>query len=516
MALDFVQEGCDPRVQAAAMKFRNYWRGDKTRYSIPGMLEELVWPAWRSYLRSVPRHLQKLCKGLDIDPLNDPGVRVKAIVRNAREGGYFVRMEDRVHFEPTIGTLRSVLELCELVVSRKTRDHNRRRLLGRRTGICTWKDKAKGQKCREITEYLAYLRGADIGVGKEKGLIQRLNERRCVLHAERSGSSRVAKAIWEKIVKGDKSKKAFCDPELGRGLCRMCGRLTERDTVQDMYDAGYGLVITSGALTRLSGRFCCEHVSAGRKYHAALLAIAKYDDTRARLQRQSQHYGELKSLHANPAVNWFENRLVNQLKIRSTGSADPLLNARFRASYLIGAVTGKIAGHEIDRGLKLFIRRLRSQSELFNVRGRSHPIWAALEDLHTSDRSSFNSIAVHALYSDGIDQVTIADMLGVDRSFVARLIRELIPQFIPDPDEANLGMAADFLTREAKVSETQMEIIYWRSQGLKSVAIAKRLRITKQAVSKALIRVPDCLRFDKHKAPVRDGKEGHWNSPRAC
>lgn len=515
LVLNFVQEGCDPGVQAAAMEFRGYWKDGKTRYSIPGILEKLVWPAWRGYLRSVPRHLQKLCKGLEIDPLNDPGGRVKKIVREARDGGYLGRMEDRVHFEPTIGTLRFMLEWCQSVKRRQTRSSDRGQLLGRRTGICTWRDKATGQKCREITEYLAYLRGADIGVGKEKGLIQRLNERRCVLHAERSGSSKAAKAIWQKIVKGDKSGEVVRDLGTGWGLCRMCGKLTERDAVEDMHNSGPGLVITSKNLTELSGRFCCEHVSAGRKYHAALLAIAKYDDTRARLQRQSQHYGELKSLHPNPAVNWFENRVVNQLKIRSTSVADPLLKARFNAVYSLGAISAEVPHHEIERELKVFIKALRTQSELFDIRGRSHPVWSALQNLYTSDRSSFNSIAVHALYSDGVDQATIANTLSVDRSFVADLVRELIPIFSPDPDEANLGMAADFLTREAKISETQMEIMYWRSQGQKATEIAKRLRISRQAVSKALMRVPNCLRFDNERqASIQGGKKALWKSSR--
>lgn len=435
-------------------------------------------------------------------------------MRKAREDDDLVRMGVPVHFEPTIGTLRFMLEWCNSVEGRKSSGNTRRQLLGRGTGICTWKDKLTGERCRNITEYLAYLRGADIGVGNEKGLIQRLNERRCVLHAERSGSSKVATRIWKKIEKGGKSKEAFSDSGLGQGLCRMCGKLTERDAVEDMHNSGHGFAITSKKLTELSGRFCCEHVSSGRKYHAALLAIAKYDDTRARLQRQSQHFGELKSLHPNPAVNWFENQLVNQMKIRSTSIADPLLKARFNAVYSIRAISAEVPHHEIERELKLFIRALRAQSQPFDIRSRSGPVWTALENLHTSDRSSFNSIAVHALYSDGVDQVKIAKILGVDRSFVTNLVAELIPILSPDPDEANLGMAADFLTREAKINETQMEIMYWRSQGQKPVEIAKRLRISKQAVSKALMRVPNCLRFDDPKAPVRNGKEGRWNTPR--
>jgi len=497
--IEFVEDGCNPGLLAAAQEFATRWRGPRTRYSVHRMMKELIWPAWLNYLEAIPEYLRKLCKVLNHDDLKDPGGTIITIVRKARDIRYLdlARIEWQRNFEPTIGTLRNILEWCELVEYLKTTDNRVRAIRGRRTGTCTWKDENTGQRCPELTEYLAYLRGADVGVGFEKGLIQRLHERRCVSHAKRTRKQAKATSLVEKMKKQDKSSIASPDQGRGRGLCRMCGRLTERDAVQDFYHSSRGIVIT--ATDSLSDRFCAEHVSTGPKYHVALLALEKYDDTRARLQKQSFHHAELKELHSNPAVNWFENCLVRQLRIFASQESDPRKRARHEVVWAISKLlpeTDVVFNSEIEIVLDLLADGLKRHLNPVHTGDEPKAIWAVLRNLYSSDRPSFNRIAVLIFYSLGHDQKSIAQMFELQTRVVATLIRDITPTIVPGPEEATLGMATDYLVRQARISERQMEIVYWKSQKEKDIAIAKRLRVSRQAVSKALQGIPNNLRFD--------------------
>lgn len=496
---EFVEAGCDPGLQAAVQIFASRWQGLRTRYKVQKMLTELIFPPWQKYLESLPEPLRRLRKLIEPDNLTDPGATVITIVRTARAICRLERIDQPTDFEPTIGTLRSVLEWCRIAETLKTPD-NRERLRtirGLETGTCNWRDDTTGQTCQEITEYVAYLRGADVGIGLETGLFKRLHQTRCVLHAGRTDNQAKLKSLAQIMKLQDKSSTVDEDCGPGHGLCRMCGRLTERDASHDFYHSRVGVVITK--TSSLSDRFCAEHVPGGKRYHAALIGLENYDDTRARLQKQSFHNADLKELHSNPAVNWFENRLVRQLEIFSIQESDPRKLAGDEAMWATSELlpeTRTVFNSEIEIALKLLSKRLMKHQELFHRKDKPNAIWQVLGKLYSSDRPSFDRIAILMLYSLGHDQKKIALMLRLQTRVVVTHVRQIAPAILPNSDEVNLGMAADYLVRRKKITLTQIEIIYWKSQNERKNAVIKRLRMSRQGVWKALKDVPNNLRFD--------------------
>jgi DNA-binding CsgD family transcriptional regulator len=99
------------------------------------------------------------------------------------------------------------------------------------------------------------------------------------------------------------------------------------------------------------------------------------------------------------------------------------------------------------------------------------------------------------LYSLGHDRKAIADMLGLRLPIVVTHIRQIAPCILLNSEEVNLGMAADYLVRRAKITETQIEIFYWASRNMGVSAIVERLGISRQAVWKARKEMSNNLLF---------------------
>jgi len=361
---------------------------------------------------------------------------------------------------------------------------------------CKWENDS-GEKCIQPTEYIAYLRGFPLS-GKAIHEKLKLNHSLCTRH------SRALPPIDNHSKKND-SKDDDVDDNANRkhsGLCRFCGRLTERDARFSAAESS-GIMRVNEKTRRSSYSYCVEHrpPQPGRlnaEYRWSLRHNEEYLDLRARLQKQSLNEQSLKQLHPNSAVNWFENRLVCEIDALSIDDSDPRSYAASEAAKAVILIVPKLKKSDFPSVFAYIVelseKRIIEATPAIDAAHTSP--WPFVDDVWMNKHSLVKEIAVHILYSQGVEQQQIAERLCLPKPLIARAIRRITPKIRPDEDEANISRAAYDLI-QSKMTDRKKEIVALLSLRKNQSEVARIMGIARQEVSRALKSIPTAYRYDK-------------------
>jgi transcriptional regulator len=498
----WIFENCEESFAAAARKFASYWTGERIkystgskRYSLHPLVMRVVWPAWESYVRSVPDPQGKLLRRFNLNR--------KDFERSARE---FPSLERKVfsakpvlhgleyrQFENTIGTMRLILDRCAHVEKMKDANPSGDHRHSQFPEDCSWKGDDE-EKCMQPTEFIAYSRGQPLS-GKAILEKKRLDHYFCTRHSH--ALPPIAKKNW-----GRKKRAKASGKWMHSGLCRFCGHLTERDARLVAGESDESVTVNEKE-RRLSYSYCIEHrpPQLGRlnaEYRWSLRHNEEYLDLRARLQKQSHDDQSPKQLHPNPGVNWFENRLVCEIDALSIDDSDPRLYAGSEAEKAIALIAPRLKISDF-RSVCAYIVELsekgRIEAPLAMDVAHTSP-WPLFDDAWTNNPSLVKEIAVLILYSQGVEQQLIAERLYLAKPFIARAVRRITPKIQPDEEEINISRAAYDLI-QSKMTDRKKEIVALLSSLKNQSEVARTIGIARQEVSRALKSIPPAYRYDK-------------------
>ncbi len=495
----WVFENCEGSFAAATRKFASYWNGDRIkystgskRYSLHSLVLRVVWPAWKSYVQSVPDPQRRLLRRFSLN--------WKDFEQSARE---FASLEQKLfsakpvlhgrQFGATIGTMRLILDRCAHIGKMKDANPSDVYHHSQFREYCSGKGD-DDEKCMQPTEYIAYLRGLPLS-GKATLEKKRLDPYLCTRH------SYALTPIEKKS--GSKDNRAK-DSSTGMHscLCRCCGRLTERDALLSARGSD-GPVSVNEKTRRSSYSYCVEHrpPQLGRlnaEYRWSLRHNEEYLDLRARLQKQSHNNQSLKHIHPNPAVNWFENRLVCEIDAMSIDDTDPRSYADSEAAKAIALIAPRLETSGFDSVFAYIVELSEKRSiEAPPTMDAAHTSPCPLiDDAWMNNPSLVKEIAVLILYSQGVEQQPIAERLCLPKPFIARAIRRIAPKLQPVEDDVNISRAAYDLI-QSKMTDRKKEIVALLSSVRNQSEVARTMGIARQEVSRALKSIPPAYRYDK-------------------
>jgi hypothetical protein len=399
-------------------------------------------------------------------------------------------------FAATIGTMRLLIDRCAHAEKIRSANTGTTFSHSQFPETCRWKGDGN-EKCIQPTEYIAYSRGLPLS-GKAIQDKKKLDHYFCIRH------SHLLQPIVNQANRHN-GKDDCIDDSTNRkhsGLCRFCGRLTERDA---RLSAGNntGSMKVNENRRRSSYSYCVEHrpPRTGRlnaEYRWSLRHNEEYLDLRARLQKQSQSEQSLNQIHSNPAVNWFENRLVCEIDALSIDDSDPRSYAVSEAAKAVALIVPKLKKSDF-RSVFAYIVKLSEKRiiEAPTAMAAAHTSsWPLVDDAWVNNPSLVMEIAVHILYSQGVQQQLIAGRLRLSKPFIARAIRRVTPKIRPDEDEANISRAAYDLI-QSKMTDRKKEIVALLSSGKNQSEVARIMGIARQEVSRALRSIPPAYRYDK-------------------
>jgi DNA-binding CsgD family transcriptional regulator len=344
---------------------------------------------------------------------------------------------------------------------------------------------------------MAYVLGLPLS-GRSIRDKQKLNHYRCTRHSaellpldEHGGD--FASARHQKTLYVELPKPA---------LCRFCGRLTE-------WGAYLSEIEETAAPNKFTGRqrlsysYCSEHRppltgTSNADYRWSLRHGEEYFDLRVRLQKQSQNGQALKQIHPNPAVNWFENRVVVEIDAISIETSDLRACAASQAKDKLDTILPAMQRNEASSILS-YIVELIEQRRSINppIKGEafaSH--WPTIKAVRETSPATLEEIAVLVLFSQGIEQKVLTDRLNLAAPFVAKVLRIVVPRILPNADEANISRAAYELI-QSKITDRKKEIVALLSSGKNQSEVARTMGIARQEVSRALLSIPPAYRYDK-------------------
>jgi len=504
-SLGWIFEDCEESIAEATRKFASYWNGDRIkystaskRYSLDSLVLRVVWPAWESYVQSLPDSQRGvLCKfNLNRKDFEQSARKFASLERKLYGDESVPTGLEYRQFGATIGTMRLLLDRCAHTEKMRSLNTDTTLCHSQFPETCEWKG-GGNETCIQPTEYIAYLRGLPL-IGQATLDKKRLHHYFCTRHS--NGLQPIVNQI-----KKHNGKDNLIDDSTDRehrGLCRFCGRLTERDARFSVGESAEFIRVNEKT-RRSSYSYCVEHrpPQLGRlnaEYRWSLRHNEEYLDLRARLQKQSQNEQSLKQIHPNPAVNWFENRLVCEIDALSIDNSDPRSHAASEAAKAVALIAPKVKKSDF-RSVFAYIVELSEKRgiEASPAKDAVHTYpWPFVGDVWMNNPSLVKEIAVHILYSQGVEQRIIAERLCISKPFIARAIRRVTPKIRPDEDEANISRAAYDLI-QSKMTDGKKEIVALLSSGKNQSEVARTMGIARQEVSRALRSIPLAYRYDK-------------------
>jgi DNA-binding CsgD family transcriptional regulator len=505
-----ISPNCDESIAGAVARFAHYWKGDQTRYSTKSrryslsvLVHKIMSDAWCKYLTSIPLPLRKQLQRVNLKENNFEKLAtwIRDIENNAYESECSMEDAKWNEFYATLRTMSTLLENCAFkqTVEDKTSSISRSRSHANRSAICTWQDESL-KRCGELTEYEAYLKGHHLP-GIAISTQQELDHDHCARH--RYGIAVISKP--EMKVKTPAREKLENAPTWsGKGLCRFCGRLTERDAALDDAVTGMSAAKTNAKRSHSSRDYCVEHRppppgKSNSDYRKALRHSEEYFDLRARLQRQSHGDQELKQIHKDPAVNWFENRVVRECDVFSKKDSDPRKAAALEARNTARSLSPELSDFDDSGILKALVSLAGSVKADLGASSLAHEprsLYLILKNAQSLQPSLFKKTAVLALFAQGTKQAAIAKKPGLSAKFVALTVRHVTPLISPDEDEANISREAQNMISSG-ITDRKKKIIFLLATGMNQSQVADYLGIKRQSVSKALSTIPEVYRFDK-------------------
>ena len=177
IAKDITERCCNPDISSAVEKFLFRWEpysAKSTRYSIYSLITQEIDPAWEKYIKSLP---ENFCGREHKDTvLSDVGrssgfyFLSKAISNWIREAKY-----ENTEFDATLGSLRSLFELCANKKSRSERTIENGNINARRARpFCEF--------CGELTEVSITLKDMRNWPSLDADSIARLSTKYCAGH----------------------------------------------------------------------------------------------------------------------------------------------------------------------------------------------------------------------------------------------------------------------------------------------------------------------------------------------
>lgn len=340
-----VEPHCSIIVADAIRKFCERWRTKSRRssiYSLYRLLNKLVDPVWRTYLKELPRGYfeceRSKCLKIalsDCSPSDKFTALHKPIcsIHRSLKSRYNKLLESRrteedrslisstfCEFSATLNTLRNLAFACRTDQAWKERMEFQESYERGVEPRCKWRSGV--ERCPKPTELETYLRGGNIPA-KSNGL--RLSPDFCTAHRH---GLQVASKRLPTLGRGV-FECGEINPSLGRShyaqFCRFCGSLTEtRAYVQETSPTA---VMRKGA-TRLSSVYCEQHRpkshdgSWNPDYLRALRHESSFKAELARLERQAANFREFASGADNPRVSVFIRNLVSSLNVFEDEESD--------------------------------------------------------------------------------------------------------------------------------------------------------------------------------------------------